>query len=635
MLQPAPATSRDAYLYYASTLTNCANYGAEPRLFAGTDAAAIYRPVLHFDLRDIPAGATVTSSMLSLFQQYTGPPSPNTVGVHRLTTDWTEGTGNAADGAAECTGDGATWYDATAGVQWKTAGGDIDPTPAASLAKPAGEPAGWDDFDITSTVRQWANGEAPNNGVLVRFANEALVSGNYVVYQSGDGTAAASLRPKLAVTYADQSHAQGPVVNVSQPAPAARVAGTAVSLAAGASDDRRVESVVFLVDGAVVATDTAAPYSANWNSTGVANGAHTVTARATDDAGNITVSSGTAVTVDNTAAPATAVTAPANNATVSGAAVSITANATDDRAVTRVEFYADDQRIGEDTTAPYAMSWNTLDAAQPYFDGAHTVTAKAYDDSNQVTTSALVNLTVANTVATQYKATFAPSAAPQAMTYDPALGTQETYGFNVTVTNKSSTLWRSADIKLYYQWYAPDWVPGTPATITSAGLNLAANVRAGKSTTFTNIGVVPPSLPQGADRAQWKLRFDLFDVASNAFFAAKGNGPADNPIIVNKVISTGLGLERWWHYQGTEAGVGMDHLVNVASGNSILRWSPFSAPGRGLSTSVDLTYNSLEQRSESPAGNNFSLSISGLTRLGNPLDIHPNNADTVAGRSNK
>ena len=79
----------------------------------------------------------------------------------------------------------------------------------------------------------------------------------------------------------------------------------------------------------------------------------------------------------------------------------------------------------------------------------------------------------------------------------------------------------------------------------------------------------------------------------------------------------------------------MSTLTNVANGNMLLRWTPFFAPGRGLSTMVDLTYNSLEDHSKSPAGNNFSLSISGLTRLGEPIDIHPNKADEISGQSNK
>ena len=50
---------------------------------------------------------------------------------------------------------------------------------------------------------------------------------------------------------------------------------------------------------------------------------------------------------------------------------------------------------------------------------------------------------------------------------------------------------------------------------------------------------------------------------------------------------------------------------------------------------VDLTYNSLEDHSKSPAGNNVSLSVSGLIRFGEPLDIHPNKADEISGQSNK
>jgi len=41
-----------------------------------------------------------------------------------------------------------------------------------------------------------------------------------------------------------------------------------------------------------------------------------------------------------------------------------------------------------------------------------------------------------------------------------------------------------------------------------------------------------------------------------------------------------------------------------------------------------IAYNSLEKKTESPIGNNFSLGMSTLMRFGLPLDIHPNNADT-------
>ncbi len=79
----------------------------------------------------------------------------------------------------------------------------------------------------------------------------------------------------------------------------------------------------------------------------------------------------------------------------------------------------------------------------------------------------------------------------------------------------------------------------------------------------------------------------------------------------------------------------MTALANVANGNLLVHWSPLGQPGRGLATVAGLTYNSLEDHSHSPAGNNWSLSLSTLTRLGEPLDIHPNQADVISGRANK
>ena len=96
-----------------------------------------------------------------------------------------------------------------------------------------------------------------------------------------------------------------------------------------------------------------------------------------------------------------------------------------------------------------------------------------------------------------------------------------------------------------------------------------------------------------------------------------------------------LGLEKYQHYDAEELGLGIDHLINLANGNNLIRWTPLQQPGRGLNTVLNLTYNSREQGSTSPAGNNVSLSLSGLLPLGLPLDIHPNAADTLAGRTAK
>ncbi|MFL5272405.1 MAG: S8 family serine peptidase, partial [Anaeromyxobacteraceae bacterium] len=85
--------------------------------------------------------------------------------------------------------------------------------------------------------------------------------------------------------------------------PAAGTVSGTVTLTATASDDVAVAKLEFLVDGAVVASDTATPFSFAWNSGAVANGSHELGARATDTSGNASAISSVAVTVSNTTPP--------------------------------------------------------------------------------------------------------------------------------------------------------------------------------------------------------------------------------------------------------------------------------------------------------------------------------------------
>jgi hypothetical protein len=94
-----------------------------------------------------------------------------------------------------------------------------------------------------------------------------------------------------------------PTVSLTAPGAGSVVSNT-VTLSAAASDDVGVAGVVFLVDGTVVGIeDTTAPYSLAWDTTGLANGAHSVSARARDAAGNQTTSGTVSITVGNAALP--------------------------------------------------------------------------------------------------------------------------------------------------------------------------------------------------------------------------------------------------------------------------------------------------------------------------------------------
>jgi hypothetical protein len=97
--------------------------------------------------------------------------------------------------------------------------------------------------------------------------------------------------------------------------------------------------------------------------------------------------------VDNGSPPTVSITAPAAGATVSGSAVSITANAGDDRGVASVQFKVDGTDLGAaDTTSPYSATWNTLTATN----GSHNLSAVARDSDGNTTTSAVVAVNVSN-----------------------------------------------------------------------------------------------------------------------------------------------------------------------------------------------------------------------------------------------
>lgn len=90
--------------------------------------------------------------------------------------------------------------------------------------------------------------------------------------------------------------------------------------------------------------------------------------------------------------PMETVSSPTNGATVIGT-ITVSADATDDGAVAGVQFQLDGTNLSPIiTTAPYTVTWNTTTET----DGAHTLTAVAWDGSGNRGVSAPVTVTVAN-----------------------------------------------------------------------------------------------------------------------------------------------------------------------------------------------------------------------------------------------
>jgi hypothetical protein len=85
---------------------------------------------------------------------------------------------------------------------------------------------------------------------------------------------------------------------------------------------------------------------------------------------------------NDASAPTVSNTTAACGTTATGA-VTLTATASDNAAVTKVEFLVDGSLIDTDTTEPYSISWDITGDAS----GARAITAKAYDAAGNTATS--------------------------------------------------------------------------------------------------------------------------------------------------------------------------------------------------------------------------------------------------------
>ena len=94
----------------------------------------------------------------------------------------------------------------------------------------------------------------------------------------------------------------------------------------------------------------------------------------------------------DSAPPSTSITSPSNGASVSGT-ITISATASDDCSLNRVDFFVDGNLIGTDNTSSYSVSWNTGTVGNT----SHSLTTIAYDNAGKSSSSAPVTVNVNNT----------------------------------------------------------------------------------------------------------------------------------------------------------------------------------------------------------------------------------------------
>ena len=181
-----------------------------------------------------------------------------------------------------------------------------------------------------------------------------------------------------------------PGVAITAPSGGASVSGT-IAVTGTASDNVALARVEVTVDGAtpVTAQGTSA-WTSSIDTTRYAAGAHGVTARAVDTAGNASTST-VSVSVSNAAPPAdttpptVAIAGPADGATVARQ-ISVSGTGGDNATLAKVEIRLDG---GPWQLASGTSSWSTTLDAAASADGVHVVTARATDGAGNVSSASV------------------------------------------------------------------------------------------------------------------------------------------------------------------------------------------------------------------------------------------------------
>lgn len=195
----------------------------------------------------------------------------------------------------------------------------------------------------------------------------------------------------------------------------------------------------------------------------------------------------------------------------------------------------------------------------------------------------------------------------------------------VSITNTTTSTWVAADDVLSYKWTLPD---GTDVTGTNRlDTALPSNVAPGQTVTVAANVKTTLQNTEGNKREAQVVNWDLRNKNTGTWKSAAGGPPAlPQNVSVEDPTSDQIGLEKFYAYTGKATGAGSNVLVNQYAGNAVFSYDAFSNPGRGLTTFLRLTYNSLDTTTTT-TGYGWSVAAAGLVRLGTSLELHPKGQD--------
>lgn len=323
---------------------------------------------------------------------YSAPWTPTANGTYSLTTVATDSIGTQTTSPAVSVtvvaagGGGGGSTPPTVSISAPSAGSSLRVNTSTTVAATATAATG----AITS-VQFFANGTAIGSTSTFPYITtwRPTTPGTYALTAiAADNLSVSTTSAAVSVTV---TAGTGPSVAIGSPATGSSVVvNTPQTLEATASSASGfITQVAFFINGVPLSTDTTYPYSAAWAAIGL--GTYSITARATDNVGNITESTAVSITAAASSVPTVAVTNPATGTSFTvGATVNLTADAADaDGTIALVEFLVNGVPLPTtDNSAPYAAAWT------PPSQGIFTVTARATDNSGNITTSNPITVTI-------------------------------------------------------------------------------------------------------------------------------------------------------------------------------------------------------------------------------------------------
>ncbi|HEY5549710.1 MAG TPA: Ig-like domain-containing protein [Candidatus Saccharimonadales bacterium] len=250
-------------------------------------------------------------------------------------------------------------------------------------------------------------------GNVLSVTSSTVQYGRLPIYIKGNGTSVATMKTALeSGTYSSRSDSQPPNLSITESTPRHKNESN-LYFRWIAVDDSSFPNLGEVAPEQTQAAEVPRPEAISYRSRLVgyndwsnwsgriytslpkqASGTYTFEVQAKDEAGNISETASRSINFDptppppppaDTTPPSVSLTSPAANETVSGT-VNVTADATDNVGVTKVEFFVDGSLSNSDTTSPYGFSWDTTTLPN----GSHSLIAKAYDAaSNNVSTGSL------------------------------------------------------------------------------------------------------------------------------------------------------------------------------------------------------------------------------------------------------